>query len=448
MRARLLLLCCLLFSCVACKKSDAPVTAQPTTPKEIQVQSPKPALPLNAVPFLSQPLPTTIIEATNEALPIWRSFARHRPALIIAANTPAMFSAPAELRTEVDKLLKNADDAELVYRSGTVSADPLLLPVMSLGVALDAGWFSQVLWIFPTKQLPEQLNLATFQQQLVAAQIASPEEAASFTLNLGSFSGIIRGIPFTAAPAEALPPLEQSALLHIDADYFKPLYSGEIKTPLYPLMIGLLDKIKAQGWKVAAVTVALSNQQFDGLPLQTRFLGKDLATVLKNPRIFNEAFPRQWELRSNALYLENFMQKEEIRKIYLEMEKKDPADPAVKFGLYNISRQLNKSGEALDYLKEAVQIDPVYAQEYLALSELAMQKSRPEKAAEMIQLARIAQPDNPFILTHLVRTLLNTGQQEGAKALKQDLAALNWSKIYYPEQEEEQTALVKLLEGK
>jgi hypothetical protein len=445
MPTRLLLLICLLLSSAACKKNDTPLTPAPTAPQAVQVQTPEPALPLTAALFLTQPIPTTVIEATNEALPIWRSFSKNRPALIIVANTPAMLPVPAELRAEIDRLLKDADDNELLERSSPNNPDPLLLPVMSLHVALDAGWFSQVVWIFPTKSA-EKLDLATFQQQLIAAQIASPEEAAGFTLNLGSFSGIIRGRPFTATPADALPPLEQSALLHIDADYFKPLYSGEIKTPIYPLMIELLDKIRAQGWKVAAATVALSNQPYDGLPLQTRFLGKDLATVLQNPQMFEKAFPRQWERRANALYLENFMQKEEIHKVYREMETDDPRDPDVKFGLYNISRQINKTEESLAYLKAAVQIDPVYAQEYLALAELAMEKKLPKKAVEMLQLARSAQPDNPFLLTFTVHTLLNTGHQDEAKALKQEIAALNWSKIYYPQQAETKNALVKLLE--
>lgn len=447
MRTRLLLFLCLLLSFIACKKNDSTVDPQTTARKAVLLPAPaEPALPLTAAPFLSQPLPTTVIESTNEALPIWRSFAKNRPALIIAANGPAMFPVPAELRSEVDGLLKSGDDKELVRRSSPNNPDPLLLPMMSLNVALEAGWFSQVIWIFPTKQLPEQLNLATFQQQLVDAQIASPDEAASFTLKQGSFSGIIRGRPFTAAPAEALPPLEQSALLHIDADYFKPIYNGEIKTPLYPLMIHLLNKIKERDWKVAAATVSLSNQQFDGLPLHTRFLGKDLALVLQDPHMLQETFPQQWERRSNALYLENFMQKDEIRRVYLEMEKEDPGDPAVKFGLYHISRQLNKTEEALEYLREAVQLDKIYAREYLALSELAMEKNRPGKAVEMLQLARSAQPENPFILLQIVRALLNTGQHESAKALKSELTTLMWSKNYYLEQGQETAGLLSLLQ--
>ena len=162
--------------------------------------------------------------------------------------------------------------------------------------------------------------------------------------------------------------------------------------------------------------------------------------------MLEETFPHQWELRSNALYLENFIQREEIRKIYLEMEKEDPGDPAVKFGLYHISRQLNKTDDALEYLREAVQLDKVYAGEYLSLSELAMEKKRPEQAVKMVQLARSAQPENPFILLQLVRGLLNTGQQEDAKALKPELTALMWSKIYYPQQSEETAGLLSLLQ--
>lgn len=447
MLTRLLLLFCLLLSSAACKKGDAPVTPAPTAPKAAQIETPEPAVPLAAAPFLSQPLPTTIIEATNGALPIWRSFAKNRPALIIAANTPAMFAVPAELRTEVDALLKNADDQELIKRSSPNNPDPLLLPIMNLSAALDAGWFSQVIWIFPSKQEPEKLELATFQQQLTAAGIATPEEAAGFTLKQGSFHGIIRDRPFTAAHIEALPALEQSALLHIDADYFKPLYSGEIKTPIYPLMVDFLDKIKAQNWKIAAATVALSNQQFNGLPLQTRFLGKDLAAILQNPKMLKDSFPGQWERRANALYLENFMQKEEIQKLYLEMDKVDPRDPDVKFGLYNISRQRNQPEHALVYLKAAVQIDPAYALEYLALAQLATEKNLPEKSVEMLKLAHIALPENPFILTQTVHTLLTNNQQEEAKALQPKLAALKWSKIYYPEQGVAQEAIIKLLAG-
>lgn len=446
MYIRLVFLFCLLLSCAACKKNDTPAPPVTTSPKAVQLQVPEPALPLSAAPFLSQPIPTTVIESTNEALPIWRGFAKNRPALIIVANNPAMIPVPDKFHEETERLIKNADAKELIRRSSPNIADPLILPAMSLGVALDAGWFSRVIWVFPSKKLPEDLDLATFQQQLIDAQIASPDEAASFTLNNGSFSGIIRGRPFTAAHADALPALEQSALLHIDADYFKPLYNGEIKTPLYPLMTGLLDKIKARGWKIAAATVALSNQQYDSLPLTTRFLGKDLATILQDPQMLKETFPRQWERRSNALYLENFMQKEEIRQVYLEMEKEDPADPAVKFGLYNISRQLNKTDAALEYLRTAVQLDKIYAGEYLALSELAMEKKRPEKSVEMLQLARSAQPDNPFILIQMVRAMLNTGQQEEAKTLKPNLAALNWSELYYPEQKEEVAGLLSLLQ--
>lgn len=448
MPTRFLLFFCLLLCCAACKKNDSPVTPPPAPSKEVQAtQTTEPAVPLSAAPLFSQPLAATIIEATNEALPVWRSFAKNRPALIMAANNPAMLALPAELRTEIAALLDNADDQELIRRSSPNNSDPLLLSAMSLSAALDAGWFSQVIWVFPSKQGPEMLELKTFQQQLTASGIATPDEAAGFTLNQGSFSGSIRGIPFIAAHAAALPSLEKSALLHIDTDYFKPLYSGEIKTPIYALMADFLEKIKAAGWKVATATVALSNQQFDGLPLQTRFLGKDIAAVLQNPDMLKNSFPVQWDRRGNALYLENFMQKEEIQRLYLEMEKIDPRDPDVKFGLYNITRQRNQPEHALIYLKAAVQIDPAYALEYLSLAQLASEKNLPQKTVEMLQLAHAALPENPFIFTQTVHTLLANNQPEEAKAMKAKLAALKWSKFYYPEQIGAQEAILKLLNG-
>lgn len=446
MALRLLLLICLFLPLAGCKRSDVPKTPVAADRRPVLVQPDTPALPLAAPPFLSQPLDTTVIESTNEALPIWRKFAKHRPVLVIAANTPAVVPVPEALAEQVAQLLATADDAELRRCSSPDTTDPLLLPVMSLGVALDAGWFSGVVWIFPTRRPPAELDLQTFKQQLIAAQIASGDEAESFTLNNGSFSGIVRGRPFIAAPAAALPPLDRSALLHVDTDYFKALYNGEIKTPIYPLIVELLKQLQERGWTVAAATVALSNQGA-GLPLQTRFVGKDLATLLQDPQMLKESIPHQWELRGNALYLENFMQKEEIRRVYREMEEEDPADPAVKFGLYQVTRQLNKPEEALDYLREAVQRDPVYAREYLDLSELALQKQRPEKAVEMLKLASAARPQDPFIRTQLARTLLNAGQREEARAVLDELAALDWSTTYYPEEGEALAGLRSLVQN-
>lgn len=440
---KIVLLTFLIVASTACQKTETSGPALTTVDKEKKGISQSDS----AAPFLTQPLSAQIVETTNGALALWRQNAPKRPALVMVANNPAMLPPALQARTGIDRLLKGGSDRDLVWNSSPINSDPLFLPVMSLNVALDAGWFSEVVWIFPTNQPLEKLNLATFQEQLVAAGIASPEEAATFTLNSGRFSGKVHGLPFTAAPAEGLPPLHRQALLHIDIDYFKNLYKGEIKTPLYPLMADLLKKIQAQQWEVAAITVALSNLQFDGLPLQTRFLGKDLAAIIKDPRLLEGGLPPQWERRSKALYLENFMQSDEIVRLYLEMEKTDPTDPDIQFALYNVSRQKNKTSEALLYLQRSVQLDSAYVVEYLNLAAVAREKGLPDKVAEMLQLAHIAQPDNPFILMSLVRALLEAGQKEPAKALRNKLKGVAWSSIYYPQQIKERDLLLQRLEG-
>lgn len=431
MLVRFFLLSCLLLILTGCNKNDSSLVVE--RPTESMVPPNAPAIPLTAAPFLTQPIATTIIESPNEALPIWRSFAKNRPFLVIAANTPALLPLPAELTDQVRQLLQSADNTELLRRSSPSEPDPLLLPEMSLGAALDAGWFSGVIWIFPTPRSPKELDLKIFQQQLVEARIASNEEVKSFSLQNGSFSGIVRGRPFFAASLDVLPDLEPSALLHVDANYFKPLYKGEIKSPLYPLISKLLKKIQEKGWKIAAATVSLSNQTGE-LPLRTRFIGKDLAAILRNPQMLTKPFPKQWQERSNALYLENFMKTEEIHNIYLQMEQADSSDPAVKFGLYDLARQMKQPEAALGYLRQAVKIDPAYALEYLALSQVALEKKRLDKAIEMLKLARDALPQNPFIPMQLAHILIATDQKDEAKIVLDQLIAIEWSKTYYPEQ--------------
>lgn len=454
MRASPLLVTCLILILAGCTKNEpSSSTKAPAQPAPSSSQATgkaavpsTPAIPLTAAPFLTQPLTTTVVETTNEALPLWRSYAKNRPYLVMVANTPALQPVPAELTENVAQLLTSATAAELVRRSGLDEPAPLLLPEMSLSAALAVDWFSGVIWIFPSALPPEKLDPQIFKKQLIDAQIASEEEAQSFSLQNGSFRGTVHGRPFIAASTAALPDLAQSALLHVDANYFQPLYKGEIKTPLYPLANELLDKIKEKGWKIAAATVSLSNR--DGtLPLQTRFLGKDLATILKSPQMLAQTFPQQWKRRSDVLYLENFMRNEEILKVYLAMERTDPADPAVKFGLYQLARQMKKPMPALDYLRKAVKLDPTYALEYLALSQLAWEKQQPEKAIEMLQLAQAALPHNPFIPMQLAHLLVATGRQEEAKALHPQLAANAWSKDYYPEQIEARNELQKQLQN-
>lgn len=440
----ILMLCC-------CQKNEGQQPAQkPKSATLLPAAAPAPlppAEPLSAPAFLSKPVETTIVETTAGALPVWRKFAKNRPMLAIVSQGPGLLPVPEELREQAAELLRDADDATLRLRSGTDDPDPVLLPPMSVGAALDAGWFSGLVWVFPSSASPETIDSDRFRQQLVEAGFAGSEEAQGLSFEAGVFRGSVRGKPFVAAPLAALPNLDQTALLHLDVDYFKALYKGEIKTPLHALIFDLLEGIKAKGWKVAAATVSHSNLGAE-LPLPTRFIGYELADVLHEPALLAGDLPPLWQARADALYLENFMQKDKMRDIYEKLVKEEPADASLRFALYHVYRQYHdKGGEALAALDQAVRIDPVYALEYLPLAELALQRKKPEKAVEMMRLLLAARPDDPFVLLHATRTLINAGATEQAKTLLPQLTRLQWSTTYYPQLAQETDGLIGLLKN-
>lgn len=448
MFARLFTILALILTLWGCQKEDGhpstPETKEP--PRPLATAPLSPAVPLTAPVFLSKPINATLVESTNEALPIWRRYAKNRPLLAIVAQGPALVSIPKEKFDDSKTLLASADDGILKKRTGLNDPDPVFLPPMSVTAALDAGWIDGVIWIFPTSGAPETINPELFRQQIVEAGIATTAEAQGLVFEAGVFRGNVRGRPFLAAPLKALPAVEQPVLLHIDCDYFKTLYKGEIKTPLYPLLIETLTAMGERQWKVAEVSVARST--LGGLPLATRFVAGQLADIVTDPEMLARPLPDNWTERANALYLENFLQKDKVRDIYLDLVKEDPADPSLRYALYQSYRQYAKGGdEALEHLQVAVQIDPVYALEYSALSELAAQKQLPAQSLKMLRLARAARPDDPFILMLLARTLLNSGDRSNSATIQAELQKINWSTIYYPEQGEARDGLVNLLKN-
>ena len=54
---------------------------------------------------------------------------------------------------------------------------------MAVSAALDAGYFSGIVWIFPSSQPPDKLDLEVFRRQLVESAVATDDEADAFTRN-------------------------------------------------------------------------------------------------------------------------------------------------------------------------------------------------------------------------------------------------------------------------
>lgn len=447
---RLLLLFILAPFLIACQPGEkidgqgqSPPTALPSASAQAPTTDAAPPLAATQEPalapdgaegtsaFLTAPQKAELVEHPAAALPLWRQFRDLRPTLVMLVNDPLLEPLPTPLRGEINELLNKGTAAQLLERSRPESPNPLLKPTMAVSAALEAGLFSRVVWILPTPTEDEALSLKAFRKQLLRLGAVTEKESATLALRDGGFSGTIRGVPWEAIPVSSFAGVKGPVVLHLDLDFLRPLYRGEIKTPLYALLQEVLLSLRSAELQTLAASISLS-QLTGTVPLSTRFLGGDLAAILRNPNLLNGELPLNWRRRQDALYLENFIEKDRVHDLYQAMTEDDPQDASAHFGLYHSFRERTEGGKALDSLRRAVELDPVYGLEYLELTQLARQKERPEEVLRMFDLAAGCFPENPFILLEKARFLISQG--EGGKAVKllNQLERLPWSAVYYP----------------
>ncbi|PLX93759.1 MAG: hypothetical protein C0621_06885 [Desulfuromonas sp.] len=383
--------------------------------------------------LLVEPIGAQVVESHLEALPIWRSFQSKRPALVLMTLDPLLWPPPQELQAELLERITGFDTAQLQRLTSVKSVDPPIVIPSVVDAALRAGWFRELVWVIPAAVSFEELSLDVLRQQFLERNFLSPAEVAGLERSEYGFRGMVRGLPFQAVHPSTLPPLSGKVLFHFGVDFFRELYKGEIKSPLYPLLHEMMVAVREAGWEALAVTVAQGNLG-GTLPLATRFIGADVARLMANPQWLAE-IPDQWDRRGRALYLDNFFQNDEIFRLYQAMLKEDPADPSVHYALFQRYRQRKETAAALQELAEAVRLDPIYGLEYLDLANLALERKAHGKDLEMLQLAADAMPENPWLKIDLAKAWLRMGGEgkRHALALLQELQQLPWSSIYFPE---------------
>jgi tetratricopeptide (TPR) repeat protein len=428
MKKTLILLAALLMLC-ACQKEEAPVAGSEVI---------RPATPTQVFParqLLAEAITPVLVETAAEALPVWRHYAPGRPALLLLTSQPSMLlTPPPALAKPIRELVETADQPTLRRQTLPTLANPTLLPNMAITAALDAGFFSQVIWSIPLK--PETtLTLEQFRARMVGDGVLTEKEAAAFRDEGGDFVGTLHNVPFTAT-VKAIPAQEGPLLLHLDLSYFRPGYHNEIRKPLNLHLREMLIRLRESHLSIIAATVSLSNLSGD-LPLSTRFLGGNVRDLFIDPKQLDAAPASQEKLRADAMYLGNFFRKEEVLQKYQEMEKAAPQDPSVKYDLYQTLRQFNRSKEAQEKLSAAVALDQVYGLEFLSLAGLALEKERPDGALQMYEKAAAIFPDNPFILIYKARVYALLGHPEKVMEILTPLQDVAWSDIYFPQMKAE-----------
>lgn len=381
--------------------------------------------------LLHDPLGAALVESPAEAIPEWRQDLGSKPALLLFSQNPFLAPIPDAVRSAALDLGRSGHRDDFRRWVGNRLADPLLLPEMSLSLALAGELFSELIWVLPQGALDEHITIDRFRETLVETGTASAEEASAFMVSGNEFHGTLRQIPVRVVPHRQLQSLAGPVFVHFDLSFFKALYVNEIKTPLYPLVHQLLDELGEHRVRTLGVSISLGSLS-GATSLQVRFVGDLLARRLANPKVLGEALSGNDALRHEALYLANFFQKERRLELIRRMDTAASGDAAVKYDLFHAYAENKQGNNALAALAEAVALDPVYAGEYLDLAEQALEKNRPDAALRMLDLAVAAMPDNPFIAIRKAEILLQTGHGEALGPVLDRLMQLPWSELYYP----------------
>jgi tetratricopeptide (TPR) repeat protein len=381
--------------------------------------------------LLQEPIELKRYESPAQALQQWYDLSvtlDKRPALLLYANNPLLQKTTSSIQRELLSLLANRDQEALRFDI----SDPAIAPHMTLNAALQAGFFSAVYWVLPASNEVTEFSIDIFRTQMIKIGTLSEVEARNLTLRDGVISGTISGVPFHALHPQNKFAISGPVAVHFDLGFLSPLYKGEIKTPIYPLIYKTLKHLRDQ--HLETVATSFSYSQITGeVPLGSRFVGDVFEQLFKQPKMLDVKLPAAWQQRANALYLPDLFKADDARYILLQQRDLHPDDPSLHYALYQVSRQIKSARRAaLGHLAAAVQLDPVYALEYQHLVPVAIDKGRTEEALRMLQLAHEAKPDNPFFTLDLARALIAEGQDDSAVPLLQQLLSLNWSKSFYP----------------
>lgn len=114
-----------------------------------------------------------------------------------------------------------------------------------------------------------------------------------------------------------------------------------------------------------------------------------------------------------TLFLQ-FGQEEEALKEYLLLTKLEPYDPSHYYNIGQLFETRNKGGQAANYYKKALTINPRFSDSWFALGQLMYKAKRHAEARDALQKALKLRPDNYKAYFYLGRILKDSRNFTGA----------------------------------
>ncbi|PLY00118.1 MAG: hypothetical protein C0623_08010 [Desulfuromonas sp.] len=380
--------------------------------------------------LLVEPLPLHRFELSTEALTVWRQYSTRKPTLLLLSKNPMLNAVPEPLVDGSYRLAKSGSSEDLRRYGNLERPDTLLLPSMTVRVAMDLGWFGEFIWVRPNADLLNLEQKERLQGYFSANGLAFTAEQASLEKGNRTISGVLSNTPASITALSLLDELKGPIIVHIDQNWFLGKYKNEVATPILSLVLQTLNILRDRGVQALAVTFASNN--LDGTaPLEYRFLKDFLLRYIEQPDNLDQTPPDIWRQLGENRYLANFFKEELIQKNTSEMIKNGANTAWVKYYLYRTVAARGDGVLALAYLEEAVALDRIYAIEYLHLARMAYDKGFPTDSMHMLKKAAMVFPDIPEIQIRMVRLALEMKSVETASRIIKHLIALPWSPVYY-----------------
>jgi len=374
-----------------------------------------------------EPIDPILVETALEALPTWHEVAE-KPTLVLLSSDPLLKKIPPELLGPATQLAQHGTRTDIEASGARSTPTPLVFEDMTLELALQAALFSNVVWILP---LTQDLPLEAFRAQAIGSGSLSPDEAASFMASPGGcFAGTVNAVPMEVCSIDNLPRLHSPTVLHWEMSFFREIYKDEVRTPMYELLGDIAVKLRATNWRVNAVTINRSSLNRE-TTLATRFLADDLGQMIKTPGSLDAPqMPEKWHIRQQAFHADLLFKRDMSIDLTRQLVDQFPEDASAHFQLYHFLLRdgFTKAATSLD---RAVALDPVYALEYLDLIDWARRQGRGGIVLELIDKARQAMPNDPFIKMQQADYLIRAGRGKEALPLVEELEKLNWSTRYF-----------------
>ena len=359
----------------------------------------------------TEPIEAVLMEDNSDAFIAWRSER-------VKYRTIVHIDSHIDLEWVSDSELKRILDAKTVERLKQLQLNPLhpeersLKPLTIMNYlypAIMEGMVKELYWVPPDSLMSGESVLDKFKDHLIETLgKLSIDDLNSFRFQKRGIKGRVYGIPLTICKLSDLPRFEEAVILDIDVDYFDPPDIGKrIDIPAtWPEEF--ITTLAEKGMKSDLVSICYSVRG-GYLALEYRFLGDELADILKDPKGKNLIAAKMrrnrrlgFNYRSKGMYRESI---KEFRKA-LEL---NPDDPSLHYGLGLIYRHSGKTNEAAIEFARSTAIDPIYSDPLIYDADYYLNKKMYDKA---LLLYEEILKKNPTYLKGVFGAGLCSSQQE------------------------------------